>query len=171
VSSTPTVSLEPATQSDSPLLSNLLELYIHDLSDVFPQVELGPDGRFGYPRLSRYWSDPDTHFAFLIRVDGRVGGFVLATRGSPLSNDPKVFDVAEFFVLRRYRRAGVGGRAARLLWARFPGTWIVRVLEGNTRALEFWRRTVAELVGDAVQESRLAAQPNAWRVFRFESKT
>jgi predicted acetyltransferase len=150
------------------LLSNLLELYIHDLSGVFPRVELGPDGRFGYPRLSTYWSDPDNHFAFLIRVGDRIGGFALATRGSPESTDPDVFDVAEFFVLRRYRRSGVGGRAAHLLWARFPGEWIVRVLEENAGALRFWRRTIAEVAGDAVRESEVAGHPIEWPVFQFQ---
>jgi hypothetical protein len=40
------VSLERAGPDAGPLLSNLLELYIHDMSEVFP-VKLGPDGRFG----------------------------------------------------------------------------------------------------------------------------
>ena len=45
------VTLDAASPADSALLANLLELYIHDVSDVFPDVELGADGRFGYPRL------------------------------------------------------------------------------------------------------------------------
>ena len=44
------VTLERATESDAILLANLLELYVHDLSEVFP-IELGVDGRFGYSRL------------------------------------------------------------------------------------------------------------------------
>ena len=104
------VSLEPASEADSSLLSNLLELYIHDMSEVFPHVQLGPDGRFGYSTLPFYWSEPDRRFAFLIRCDGRVAGFILATRGSPVVTDPNVLDVAEFFVLRQYRRGGRGAR-------------------------------------------------------------
>jgi hypothetical protein len=42
------VTLDAATEADAELLSNLLELYIHDLSGVFPSVELGANGRFGY---------------------------------------------------------------------------------------------------------------------------
>src|SRR6266403_2441861 len=103
--------LEAATLADSPLLSNLLELYIHDLSEAFPSIELKPDGRFGYDKLALYWSEPDRRFPFLIRCDARVVGFALATRGSPATDDPNVFDVAEFFVIRRYRRSGVGQRA------------------------------------------------------------
>src|SRR5947208_6043790 len=100
------VRLDVATPSDNDLLSNLLELYTHDLSVAFPNVELGPDGRFGYDKLPLYWSEHQRRFAFLIRCDGRVAGFVLVTRGSPAAEDRDVLDVAEFFVLRRYRRLG-----------------------------------------------------------------
>src|ERR1700720_4514978 len=105
------VVLDVATSRDAALLSNLLELYLHDLSEVFP-IELGSDGRFGYHRLPLYWSEPERRFSFLIRFEARVVGFVLVTRGSPASDDPDVFDVAEFFVVRRHRRSGVGRRAA-----------------------------------------------------------
>lgn len=163
------VSLEAATLQDAPLLANLLELYIHDLSEVFPQIELGSDGRFGYDKLPLYWSEPERRFPFLLRADGRVAGFALVTRGSPVSDDPKVFDLAEFFVLRRYRRTGVGARAAWLLWDRFPGRWIVRVSEGNRGALPFWTGVIAEYSQGAAAEFQRPGAPHAWRVFSFES--
>lgn len=50
----------------------------------------------------------------LIRRDGRTVGFALVSRGSPASDDPDDLDLQEFFVLRRYRRMGVGREAARL---------------------------------------------------------
>jgi len=165
------VSLDEATEADSVLLANLLELYIHDMSEVFPHVELGPDGRFGYRCLPLYWSEPDRHFAFLIRCAGRIGGFVLVTRGSPVASDPDVLDVAEFFVVRKYRRAGVGRQAASLLWDRHPGKWIVRVLETNRGALAFWRDTVASFTAGSFDESSWGRPPNDWRVFAFESGT
>jgi predicted acetyltransferase len=161
------VVLDVATAADATLLSNLLELYIHDLSAAFPGIELGPDGRFGYGGLALYWSEPERRFPFLIRCDGRVAGFALATLGSPATEDPDVFDVAEFFVLRRYRRSGVGRRAAVLLWNRLPGPWIVRVSEGNLGALPFWAGVIAELTGGAATELRRPGDPHAWRVFSF----
>jgi len=164
-----TVSLDAATQSESMLLSNLLELYIHDLSDVFLQVELGTDGRYGYEQLPQYWSDPERRFPFLIRCDGHVAGFVLAKRGSSASSDPDVFDVAEFFVMRRYRRSGVGRRAAFLLWDRLPGTWTVRVGQNNRRALEFWRSVVAEYTNGSVSEATPHPERAGWRVFQFDN--
>src|ERR1700738_3100214 len=96
------VVLDVAAPRDAALLAKLLELYIHDLSDAFPDIEPGHDGRFGYEHLPLYWSEPERRFPFLIRQGDRVAGFVLATRGSLASDDPGVFDVAEFFVLRRH---------------------------------------------------------------------
>ena len=163
------VSLDQASEADSALLSNLLELYIHDMSEVFPHVQLGPDGRFGYSGLPSYWSEPDRRFAFFIRCDDRIAGFILVTRGSPAVPDPNVLDVAEFFVLRQYRRAGTGRQAAFLLWHRLRGGWIVRVLENNEGALAFWRDTIAAFTGGSFSESRLSKATKNWRVFSFES--
>lgn len=162
-------SLAPASAADAALLSNLLELYAHDLSGVFPHLQLGADGRFGYPKLPLYWSEPERRFAFLIRSAGRVAGFVLASRGSPAVEDPDVLDVAEFFVLRGYRRAGVGRQAAFLLWSRLPGKWIVRVSEGNATGLAFWKDIVREFTHGTGTEFRRPGEPQAWRVFCFES--
>jgi predicted acetyltransferase len=163
------VALDVAAPSDAGLLANLLELYMHDLSDVFPLIEVGADGRFGYDGLPRYWSEPERRFPFLIRCGPRIVGFVLAMRGSPASDDPDVFDVAEFFVIRRHRRSGVGRRAAFLVWDRLPGRWIVRVSEGNTGALPFWAGVIAEYTGGAATVFARAGSPNDWRVFSFES--
>ena len=163
------VTLEVALLRDFSLLANLLELYLHDLSEAFPSIELGPDGRFGYEKLPLYWSEPQRRFPFLIKYATRVAGFVLVTRGSPVSDDPNVFDLAEFFVIRRYRRAGVGRRAAVLVWDRFPGAWIVRVSEGNIGALPFWADVVAEYTNGTATESKRSGTPNGWRVFSFNS--
>jgi len=162
------VVLEAATESDAGLLANLLELYSHDLSDVFA-LELGADGRFGYEKLPRYWSEPERRFPFLIRAGARLAGFALVTRGSPVSDDPDDFDIAEFFVLRRHRHSGVGRRAAFLLWNRFAVGWVVRVSEGNHGGYHFWRSVVAEFTRGTFVETTLPGSPHPWRVFSFNS--
>jgi predicted acetyltransferase len=162
------VILEVAASRDAALLANLLELYLHDLSEVFA-IELGADGRFGYDKLPLYWSEPQRRFPFLVRHGARVAGFVLVTRGSPASDDPDVLDVAQFFVIRRHRRSGVGRQAAFLVWDRLPGRWIVRVSEGNAGALSFWTGVIAEYTSGTAKEFTRPGRPNAWRVFSFES--
>ena len=163
------VTLVQATRADAGVLENLLELYMHDLSVAFP-IELGANGRFGYRRLGQYWAEPEGRFAFLIRYEGRLAGFALVTRGSPVAEDPDVLDVAEFFVIRGVRRSGVGKRAAHLLWQALPGDWTVRASEGNPGAVPFWARTVAEFSAGAATENTRPGSPHAWRVFSFRSE-
>jgi len=162
------VILEPAKPVDGPVLSNLLELYIHDLSDVFA-LEIREDGRFGYEKLPLYWSEPDHRFPFLIRCDGRIAGFALVTRGSPVTTDPDDFDLSEFFVARRYRRSGVGREAAFQLWNRHAVRWIVRVSEANVGGCNFWTKTIAEYTGQTPTPSSHPGRLHPWRVFAFDS--
>lgn len=139
------VQVSPAAPEQAPLLANLLELYAHDLSEFF-DVHPRPDGRFGYPLLPHYWEE-ETRRPFLVHADGRIAGFALIAKGSRITGDPGVWDVAEFFILRGYRRHGAGVAAAVDLWRRLPGRWEVRVLEGNLPARAFWRSAIDAFTG------------------------
>jgi predicted acetyltransferase len=161
-----TVSLEVAKQEHELVLTNLLELYVHDMSEFLP-IEIGAEGRFGYDRLPRYWSEPEQRFAFLIYSGENLAGFALVVRGSPVTDDREDLDVAEFFVLRRHRRSSVGQRAPCLLWNRLPGQWVVRVSAANRRALPFWRTTVQQYTGGVFAERTLPGSPHDWQVFTF----
>jgi predicted acetyltransferase len=162
------VVLEPATPADATVLSNLLELYIHDMSEIFP-IEVGAAGRFGYDRLPLYWSEPETRFPFLIRAGAHIAGFALVTRGSPVTDNPDYLDVAEFFILRRHRRSGVGRQAARLLWDRIPGQWVVRVSEANRAGIPFWEDVIRTYTSGAFSDRHRPGTPHGWRVFSFKS--
>ena len=161
--------IHAADHAEQVVLQNLLELYVHDLSEVFPFVQLGADGRFGYPNLAAYWSEPARRFAFLIKEGGKVAGFALVTLGSPAAEEPDVYDIAEFFVLRGYRRSGVGRRAAALLWQQLPGEWTVRSSEANPSAVAFWNDVVAELTHGNAKTSSWAGKTSQFRVLRFHS--
>jgi len=168
VPATEVVSLQRATPDVDSLLRNLLELYVHDLSEIFP-VEIGKDGRFGYEKLRLYWEEPAVRQAFLIKSGTRVAGFAFVTRGSPASDDPDVLDVAEFFVLRGYRRSGVGRQAAPMLWDSVPGQWVVRVSEANRAGLPFWREVIGSYTSGVFVESTRPGDPHGWRIFTFAS--
>ena len=142
---------------------------MHDFSE-FLNIAIGQDGRFGYSSLPLYWRDPD-RFPFLVRVEGELAGFILVKQcGSATSADQAVWDVAEFFVLRGYRRRGIGLEAALTLWRELPGQWQVRVREENRPAQEFWEAAVRKFAGDGRYsvDWRLANGGN-WRVFSFLS--
>jgi predicted acetyltransferase len=164
-SQTETVEALPATPEQQPIFANLLELYAYDFSH-FLALELDETGRFGYRDLPLYWTDPD-RYPSLVRVGGKLAGFTLVRMGSRLSGDRGVWDMAEFFVVRGYRRQGIGARVAGDLWRRFPGPWEVRVMEANISAVHFWGKAIERFAGHAIASSRIEKDGASWRVFRF----
>jgi predicted acetyltransferase len=129
----PSVDVQEATIDGKPVVRQLLELYSHDFSQ-FNGADVDERGVFGYPYLDNYWTEPERH-PFLIRVDGRIAGFAFVRSGAP-------HDMAEFFVMRKYRRGGFGANAARAVFGRFPGEWQVRQVAANVAAVAFWRTVI-----------------------------
>lgn len=149
-------------------MANMFELYAHDFSELI-DVKLGEDGRFNCDGLSAYWREPGRH-PFTIRADGKLAGFALVRRGSDISGDPEVWDMAEFFVARGFRRLGVGTLAAREVWRRFPGRWEVRVMDVNRKAMEFWRSAIGDFLGETIEPTPFSRGGRGWHVFSFESE-
>ena len=156
-----------ATREEESVLANLLELYAHDFSE-FRELELGADGRFGYKHLSLYWREEGRH-PFLVRMDGRLAGFALVKRGSEVSADETAWDLAEFFIMRAYRRRGVGTGVAHKVWRLLPGRWEVRVMESNRAACEFWESAISGFTGKRIRSTRFEKTGGAWRIFAFEA--
>jgi len=134
------VTIHPARRDDIRTLENLLQLYCYDFSELM-EVEMSEEGVFATPSLEAYWTE-DWRHAFLIRVDTKLGGFAFVHERSRLTGAHGTFDMAEFFVLRQYRRRGVGGLAAFAAFERFRGDWEVRQRSANTNATAFWRRAI-----------------------------
>jgi predicted acetyltransferase len=162
------IELLAATAEQAPILANLLELYAHDFS-AFLDIDLGADGRFGYQSLPLYWSEPGRR-AFLVKADGKLAGFVLVKRGSEVSGDQNVWDMAEFFVIRGYRRRGIGTQVAHEVWSRLRGRWEVRVVQSNTSAYDFWARVIATFAGEPISPVWVEKNGERWALFSYESK-
>jgi predicted acetyltransferase len=148
------VALAEVALAQGSTIANLMQLYLHDFSEF---AEIGPDhgevasdGRFVYDYLDSYWQEAG-RIPLVIQADGRLAGFTLVNRWSALDR-PLDHSVAEFFILREYRRAKVGLRAARSLFERLPGRWEVPVAWYNGPALSFWKRAIPAAVDGAIEE-------------------
>jgi predicted acetyltransferase len=108
--------------------------------------EIQADGRFHLVDLDRYWTEAD-HHPFLIRADGRLAGFALVAPTADFVAGATGHAIAEFFILRVWRRQGVGERAAQALFARFPGAWWVAQNVQNEPAQAFWRTVIDRYTG------------------------
>lgn len=135
------IEITEASERDKPVLQSLLQLYLHDLSE-FERFDVDEHGRFWYRWLDHYWTEGTRH-PFLARVDGQWAGFALVNEDARYSDAR--YSMAEFFILRKYRRHGVGLRVASDVMRRFPGRWEVRQAVDNTSGTAFWRHVAASL--------------------------
>jgi predicted acetyltransferase len=152
--SAPTI--HPARDEDFDLLGRLLQLYLHDFSE-HTGWDVDEDGLFHYAWLDAYREEPGRH-AYVLRVEGRPAGFALVREAERIH-------MAEFFVLRKYRRAGVGLAAARHLLAAHAGPWSITQLASNPEATAFWRRAITVPFEETVQaggtvEQRFTTAPS-----------
>jgi predicted acetyltransferase len=145
-----TVSLVPIERAQHETLRNLLQLYSYDFSELLG-LEVRADGRFAEVPLEPWWADP-LRFPFFVRAGEALAGFALVHHQSRLTDSPEVWDVSEFFVLRKHRRTGVGTLAAALLFAKFRGPWEVRQRPENVAATAFWRKAIAAFTGGPFSE-------------------
>jgi predicted acetyltransferase len=111
----------------------MMELYQHDLSE-FENTDLDSHACFGYSYLDCYWKENSRH-PFIVRVDGRLAGFVLVNKHICLPGNE--WSIAEFFIMRKYRRRGVGKAVALHIFEQFHGKWEVREVEANAAAQRF----------------------------------
>jgi predicted acetyltransferase len=133
-----------------PALRRLMQLYLYDLGSL-DGWRIGADGLYGdAERIERFWTEPGRR-AFLLEVEGEIAGFALIRDEAELAG-PGTHEVSEFFVLRKFRRRGVGERAATVLFDMAPGPWELTQLASNVPAQEFWRRVIARYPGDGFRE-------------------
>ncbi len=161
------IEIIPSLPEQETVLANLLELYIHDFSE-FIELELNADGRFGYRQLPLYWEESN-RYPFFISVNEHLAGFVLLQQRSQISGDEDIRDMTEFFIVRRYRRLGVGLKVAHKIWNQFPGKWEVRVMDRNQKAREFWTYAIREFLSETIQPTPFKKNGEDCYVFSFES--
>ncbi len=154
------ITINKARPEDREILGNLLELYIYEFTSM-EDTDVEDDGRYGFDRLDSYFEEATRH-PFLLRIGGKLAGFVLVRRDdAPLDGGEPVMDVAEFFVMQKYRRHGAGELMARQMFDEYPARWQVRELAANDRAHAFWRAIIGRYTNGQYEEH--AWNDDRWR--------
>jgi predicted acetyltransferase len=159
------VEVSKAPISDKPLLQRMMELYLYDFSE-FDHGDLDENGCYGYRWLDYYWSENERH-PFIVRVDGKLAGFVLVNRYTYLPGSE--WSIAEFFIMRKYRGKGIGKNVAFNIFDRFHGRWEVHELESNKPSHEFWRKVISDYTHGNYSETRLDDERSRGPIQSFEN--
>lgn len=151
-----TVELLPADPEQYELIRNLYQFYAYESSD-WEQEDVEADGRFYVcdEHLSRYWDEQDWS-ANVLLVDGFVAGFVLIER----SELPGIeaLELADMFILKKYRRLGIGRALASEVLMSPEHAWLVRYYAQDEVAAAFWR-SVLDTIARPVKPLELNDDP------------
>lgn len=98
-------SIVPANHTHRETLANLMQFYIYDFSE-FLDFDVEENGQYSPYPLDEYFQEGNRQFAYVIKREEKYAGFVLVR----LIEDVGVrhYSIAEFFVLKKYRREGIG---------------------------------------------------------------
>jgi len=142
------IKLQKIKYEEKHILQNLLELYQYDLSE-FNDNKVNDSGAFGYKYLDHYWTE-EGRFGFFIKVKEKLAGFVLVRIFD--EEDKKINSIAEFFIMNKYRKQGIGKEIAFKIFDKFTGLWNVAQEKENISAQNFWRKIIAEYTDNNFKE-------------------
>lgn len=127
-----------------------MELYKYDFSEFDPE-DVNEHGLYEYMYVDHYFTEKN-RFPFFIKVNGKYAGFALIRKIE--EDNLTYYSMAEFFVMKKYRKSDVGKRAAFQLFSQFPGEWEVSEMEENVPAQSFWRKVISAYTNNEYREIR-----------------
>lgn len=131
------------------VIQNLMQFYIYDFTEYLGH-DVEADGLFkAYADLDEYWIEGTGKYPYMIKRDGKLAGFILVNE---ITTDKKYFSIAEFFIMRKYRRSGIGKPAAKQIFDLHKGDWQVHQREINLPAWKFWINVMREYTQDNFTE-------------------
>ena len=141
-----------SSKSDRQWIEGSYKDYLDDLTRVSLNTGMFPafggfngdsGAEFGdrEPDIMARWFADDSSYPLLILRDKEPQGFALVSRPTMKRSDVD-YRLAEFFIVKRSRRSGVGREAAELIFNRFDGRWEIVEFLRNQAAVAFWRNIV-----------------------------
>ena len=139
--------LRKALPHDFPALQQMLELYQYELSDIWSQ-DTDSEAKYGYDLLKHR---QDERFHAHVALQGpQYVGFALVAPALVTRNEGHWME--QFFILKRFRRSGIGHALAKHALLGHPGAWEVGQMPANHAARAFWRNVVGRVTAGGYAE-------------------
>lgn len=160
------IRIETILPEQKSVFVQLMNLYNYDFTE-YENVDINEYGYFNYSNTDAIWNNSDEWHPFFIRVDGKLAGFVLVHNHCLYTSVPNAHNIDEFFVMKKYRRMGVGRYSVIIVFDLFKGKWEVLQMPNNIRAQKFWRSVISEYTNGNYQEC--GSLDEEWVGFLFDS--
>ena len=143
------IRLDRVPPQEKDILYRLLQYSLFEESGTDGN-EMTKDAVFEYDWFDCYFDESEkfNRYAYFIRESdtGRLLGFAMVNTHTVKFSTG--YSIAEFLVIPKYRRLGIGRRAAIECFGRFPGNWEVSPSYGSEKAYSFWKNVIDEYTGN-----------------------
>ena len=139
------ITLERAQEEKRDTLFRLLQysLFEESMTDL---NDMNDDALFDYPWFDAYFIEEEREAYFIRqRETNLLLGFAMVRQ-----HEDGRHSIAEFLVIPKYRRQGVGLQAAENCFALHDGLWEVKPAYGSEQARRFWQHAISR-TADHVQ--------------------
>lgn len=146
------------------VIDHLMQFYLYDFTSYL-DMDVNARGKFDdYPDLEMYWNHKDGKYAYLITYFNKPAGFALVEElHNPFEGE---YYMTEFFIMKKYRRTGLGTWAANELFQRFKGNWKVTQVSSNTPAQAFWQKVISAYTGGDFRQKTRSDNGNLSQYFK-----
>lgn len=110
--------------------------YLLELAQFDPTIMIDENGTPVYKWYDYYWEEGE-RFPFLFKIDNQFAGLALVRE-----LEPKHYEIAEFYVLPKFRKDNNAIDFALLLTKFFDGKFSFSARLENLRAIKFWDKFV-----------------------------
>ena len=133
-----TVKLQEVLESEKTILRNFYSLYLHELSNFTPNLDIAEDGLFHFEELDKFW-EVDGLSPYFIMSDDKIIGFILLLE-RPFLKKSNDYGINDLFILNKYKGKGLAEQAVRKLFEEKQGQYFVMQVVENKRAVAFWKK-------------------------------
>lgn len=160
------ITLHPASMDHYPIIQNMATYYSYDMSQYMGWAQDNDGKQSVGMDYKKYWQTKNT-FPFIIKLEDELVGFVIIDNNvSDPSND---FNIAQFFILRKFKGKGIGRYIAFQCFDKFRGNWEVFVMPRNEGAYRFWRKIINDYTNHHVKEYTRTVGQSIRNIFEFSS--
>ena len=136
------IDIVPVGIDDKEVLRNLLEKYDYEFSQ-YNNRDVNKLGLYGYDYLDNYWTEKN-RWAFFIVVNDHLAGFIMVNDYPEVQDEKTDYTLAEFFIMLKYRRCGIGKYAAYKVFDMFKGRWQLKRHPKNIASIYFWDKVIKD---------------------------
>lgn len=161
------VSLRRVVLKERAILEHLWDLYSYDFS-LYNNEDIMPQGNYDFYYSDDFFQSEDK-VCYFIMAEGNIAGFVSCSSSCYLLSGSEDRCVMDFFVMNKYRKGGVGRKAAYLIFDSYKTNWEVVQYDNNEVSKKFWESVISTYTNNHYEKRSIFQRDYSLQALVFNS--